>query len=301
MREVYLEWNGTRTKLDESKLILFTDTSLSIDPLTWLPISRLSWLAYPISNIIGGMESRNKIINSRGALGVLSPNGTDSAGQLPMTPKEKAEMQAEWRRHGLLKSQSDIIVTNTNVKWEAIGIKPSELMLLEYHAADVEELCNGLNYPKELLGEGTSTKYANKDEAKKLLYQDAIIPEAEALMQQLATGLKLHDFNIELSIDYGHIEALQSSLKEKADARLAMNQAYLVAWEAGLATLDEWAMAVGDEPKAVEPFMFNKPQYDKWLQDNGFAPQLPISTRPNTDLTNLENENSGKNNDGKTA
>jgi HK97 family phage portal protein len=293
MRRLWFVWGGVRMPLDEDKLILFKDTNTDVDQHTGLPKSRLIPLSRPISNIVAVEDAENNLVHKRGGIGFISNDaGKDSFGPTAMSAQDKLEAQQEFQRtNGLTSGRNIIAILTSAAKWNQMAFNTKELMLLEIDSASTGKLCDGLGYPFYLLSGGKGSTFANVGEAEKALYQNAIIPMALSLDEQLNEGLETPANNIEIRTDYSHIEALQQSEKEKADALKGMNQACLVEWEAGSLTLNEWRMRNGDDKIKGEQYDMRKPEYDKWLNDNGFAPQLPMSGNPASDLNKLENGN----------
>lgn len=137
-------------------------------------------------------------------------------------------------------------------------MSPKDLLLMEKHESAIRDICDVFNYPYELLSQAKGVTYANKNEAKKSLYQDAIIPESISLLEQLSNGLKLHEQGLQLKMDYSHIEALQETLKQTGEGRKAMNEALSIEYNVGLITLDDWREYTGLERLDRIPFNLYK-------------------------------------------
>lgn len=289
-RQVIFNWNGETTEVPESELILFKDPgSTLINQYTWLPESRIMSLQRPISTLIAAIESRNILVTRRGALGILS-NATGKADNayVPIRFEEKEQIQKDYRKFGTLANQWQLLITDANLSYQQMAMSVKDLMLFEEHERDIMDICDVFGYPYELLSNSKGTTYANKNEAGKKLYQDAIIPESKIISEQLEIGLKLSDVNIELELVYDNVEALQESMKDTGSGRLAMNNALAVQWENNLITLDDWREQVGDERLGIEPNMFYKFQFDKWMQNKGFAPQVILQI-PGTEQPQSQN------------
>jgi len=269
-RQLYFTWNGTRQPLDESKLIMFTDTNTEIDYETFLPISRLVSLQKPISNIIAGLDARNNLIVRRGALGFISSDGQDAMGsKLPMQPNNRKEIMDEFHKsYGLTGNRSMVAIVSAAVKWQQTAFSTKDLMLFEEHESSTIDISERFGYPSYLLGVKDGT-FSNTGEAEKSLYQNTIIPDSIAIDESLNEGLKTPENNIEIKNDYSHIEALQQSEEEKAQARKVMNEACKIEWEHGLITLNEWRQRLGDDTIDGEQYDMQKPEYEKYLIDGG--------------------------------
>jgi phage portal protein BeeE len=277
-RQVIFQWNGETTQIPESELILFKDPgSTLINQYTWLPESRIMSLQRPISTLIAAIESRNVLVTRRGALGLLSNDtGKGDVNYVPLNPDEKKELQRDYRQYGLTHNQWQLLITNANLKYQQMAMNVKELGLFEEHERDIMDICDVFNYPYELLANTKGQTYANKNEAGKKFYQDTIIPESKVITEQLEVGLKLSDVNIELELVYDDVEALQESMRDTGNGRLAMNNALAVQWENNLITLDDWREQIGDERLGTEPNMFYKYEFDQWMQTSGYAPQIEL-------------------------
>src|SRR5690625_3769513 len=120
---------------------------------TFLPDSRIKTLEMPINNIIGAYESRNMLINSRGALGILSNRTKDAYSSIPLSKPEKKELYDEFKRvHGLRKGQIGIIIAGADLHWQSMVMPTRELMLFEEIEDSNNRICDAYMFPPELLG-----------------------------------------------------------------------------------------------------------------------------------------------------
>ena len=81
----------------------------------------------------------------------------------------------------------------------------------EFQQRDKIALCDAYNYPILLLNEVEGSTYNNLSESKKLVYEDTIIPDWYKLEYTLNKNFVLHDKNLNLEIDYSHIEVLKEN------------------------------------------------------------------------------------------
>ena len=191
----------------------------------FLPESRIKPLSMEVNNIIGAYESRNVLINYRGALGILSNDAKDAMGTLPVKKEDKQALQDDFLRYGLSKSQWKFIITSASVKWQQIGVPTKDLMLFEEIEDDIMRICDIYGYQYELLSSTKGVTFANKNEAKKILYQDTIIPESISICEQQTKLFGLDLLGLKLKKDFSHIPALQEDDVKKSTARLLLNQA----------------------------------------------------------------------------
>jgi len=219
-----------------------------------LPDSRLRSQEMPVNNIIGAYESRNVLINYRGALGIFSKDGSTGTSQypaLPATKEEKDALQQDFKRYGLRRKQWQFIITSAALKWQQISVPTKDLMLFEEIEGDQMSLCDAYNFPYQLMASGKGVTFSNLNDAKKLLYQDATIPESRNIYSQFANYFELASYNLKLQKDYSKVPALQADAKEEAEARKTRDDAYKIEWDNDVCTLDEWRVANGDDPIPV--------------------------------------------------
>jgi hypothetical protein len=247
LEDVVLTFNQVKVTLAIKELIIIKDFTPSFSALIF-PGSKLQAMSMPINNIVGAYESSNTIIRFRGPQGILTSE--PSSGQfvnIPMAPDEKDQLQQDFRRYGLMKSQMQAIITTAAVKWQAIGSNMRDLMLHEEIRESTLAICNGLNFPPFLLGLADTT-YNNMTEAGKGLYQNSIIPDAEMIFEQWTSAFGLIDMNLRLDKDFARVPVLQNDKKTMAEARGALNNALVTEWENGLITLNEWRIKNDEDP-----------------------------------------------------
>jgi hypothetical protein len=98
-----------------------------------------------------------------------------------------------------------------------------------------------------MISSSKGTTFANLNDAKKLLYQDAIIPEAESSYEDWNEFFGLKKLGLRMEMDYSHVAALQEDKVQKAQARKTTDEAMKIEWDAGLITLNQWLEALGED------------------------------------------------------
>lgn len=252
---IYIKYNGQRILVPTEDMCIIRDISPALTGNMVFPESRLKSLQKPINNTIGAFESRNVLINYRGALGIFSKDTGGATGQgipaMPITPDEKADLQEDFKKYGLRNRQWQFIITSAALKWQQISVPTKDLMLFEEVSAATEAICDRYNYPYQLMAAAKGTTYANVAEGNKILYQGAILPEAKSIFSQLSVFFKLSDYNLILDMDYSGIAVLQKDKVQEATARLTRDEAYKIEWDNDACTLDEWRIANGEDPIPV--------------------------------------------------
>lgn len=248
IKKIVLSYKGQRTELEVENVFIMKDFTPSFDSLI-LPNSRICALEMPINNIIGAYESRNVLINYRGALGILSQEtGGGQYPVLPVTDDKKKELQKEFQRYGLKNSQWQFIITSAALKWQSMSIPTKDLMLFEEIEDDIMRICDQYGYPYQLMSSAKGTTFSNVKEAKQLLYQDSIIPEAENIYEQWNQFFQLDKYNLRMDKDFAHLPVLQEDEVQKMTARRTRDEAYQIEWENDLITRNQWRTANGEDP-----------------------------------------------------
>lgn len=233
---------GQSLQVEPDKILRIRDTSIPTteDFKTMMHgQSRLSPMTDPVSNVVAAYEARNVLITRKGALGILSNDGRDVGGTIPLKPKEKSELQSDFQTYGMSREQFQVIITNASLKWQAMTFKTKDLMLFEEVMDDTRAIADAYDFPMFLLGFKDGSTFTNVGEAKKTLYQDAIIPESFSFCLALTNFFNLPD-GLSLKASYDHLEIFQRSRKDIADAVRLLNQGMITAYQNKVITLQEW-------------------------------------------------------------
>ena len=247
VKTIVLNYKNTKTTLQAQDVYFFKDFTPSFNSLI-IPESRICSLEMPINNIIGAYESRNVLINYRGALGIISPDGQTSGTSLPLKEADKQDLQNQFLRYGLKNNQWKFILAAASVKWQQMGISTKELMLFEEIEDSIQRICDSYNYPYYLISSSKGSTFANLKDAKELLYQDGIIPEATSMYEQWNTFFELDKYNLKLEKDFSHVPALQQDGQKLAAKRKTMNDALQIEFYNNLITLNRWLEINGEDP-----------------------------------------------------
>lgn len=249
IKSIIINFKGERTTIPVKDVYIVKDITPSFKSAIF-PESRVCSLEMEINNIIGAYESRNVLINYRGALGAISPQAKDVAGPVPLKEEDKKELQSDFSRYGLKNSQWKFIISNAAIKWSQIGIPTKDLMLFEEIEDDIMRICDRYNFPYPLMASNRTNSLGgnNIGESKVLLYQDAIIPEAEDICEQWNKLFETSAYNIIIQKDFSHVQVLQADKVKEAQWRNTLNDAKKKEFDAGLITLNDWLIALGEEP-----------------------------------------------------
>jgi phage portal protein BeeE len=228
-------YKGQAINYEPDEIIHFNDNQVQFDSdKILLGDSKIRPLVQACENIKTAYEARGILI-ANSALGILSNETTDGAGTVELDPKEKEQLQEDYReKYGLQKHKWQFIITNAALRWQSMAVNTSNLRLFEEVDADFRAIANAHSFPPEILQ--TNSTYENKEKAISQLYNEAIIPEANEWLQGIANWMRLP---FKLKADYNHVAALQI---DKERASKAVNWAATGlgrAVEAGLITPED--------------------------------------------------------------
>jgi HK97 family phage portal protein len=108
----------------------------------------------------------------------------------------------------------DVIVSSKDLSWVNFGLSAADLSLIEQYNGTVKDLCNIYNIPVQLLNNTDSSTYNNMKEAKKAMYQNAVIPELIKIRDELNRWL-VPQFGANLYLDFDF--TMISEMQEEVD------------------------------------------------------------------------------------
>ena len=212
IKEYHFKYNNQTIKYQPNEIIHFNDNQVRFDQNRFLlGDSKLRPMIQACENIKSAYEARGILIKNA-ALGILSNEGTDQAGTVPLGTKDKEQLHEDYEKYGLTKNKWNLIITNASLKWQSMAVDKSKLKLFEEVDADFRTIADQFNFPPEILQ--SEVTFENKKEAKKQLYQDAIIPEADEWLQEFANFFGLD--NITLRSDWSHVPVLQDDIERRS-------------------------------------------------------------------------------------
>ncbi len=112
----------------------------------------------------------------------------------------------------------DVIITPKKLSWVNFGLNATDVSLIEQYNASVKDLCNIYNVPVQLLNNTDSASYNNMKEAKKALYQNAVIPELIKIKDELNRWLApMYGDKLCIEFDFTVIPELQEESDKVVD------------------------------------------------------------------------------------
>lgn len=212
-----------------------------------------------------------------------------------MKDDDKLDLQKDFLQYGLKRSQFQYIISTAAVKWSQMGTPTKDLMLFEEIEDNIMRICDGYNFPYPLMSSNRTNSLGGNNiyEAKKLLYQDATIPEAESLAEQWSKVWEFDKSDLMLIKDYSHVPALQDDEQKKSAARKTRNEAYQIEFFMNMVTLNQWRIANGEDP--VNDDIGERYYYELVAKGikfgSGSAPKMETSANQQQENQNQETPN----------
>lgn len=216
--------------LSNDEVLFFSDYLFNFDKDT----SDVKSIEESAKNLMAILESRGEIIKHRGALGMISPEmGTDSTGTMIAIGKGKPNLLSQIKKmYGLLRGQSQIMIPDYPVKWQKMSMSMAELRLSESQKDEINVCCDVLSVPRELFD--PSTTFNNKEDARKKLYQDVVIPFCESDIERLNSKMNMREQGMYFKADFSHLQIFQENEKDKEAALKAKTDRLISLFDKGL-------------------------------------------------------------------
>ena len=185
-------------------------------------------------------ESRGVILKHRGALGILANAGKDGTGSpLPLDAGERERLQAEYKKYGGLDGQYSLIISDSNLRWQQMGVNPDRLGLFEEIEKDFDRILDAFGIPPEMFASKQGATYENQAQAEKGLYLRTIIPEANERAAAM-TARFFPNGEARVIVDFGHLPIFQDDLNEHANALKIVVEALSKAYNDGAIELEQY-------------------------------------------------------------
>lgn len=217
----YKQEGGQYASLNSEQVLHLNDNRINmksaVDKDLILGESKLSFNKVCVNNMRGAYESRGVIIKRRGALGILSNDGTDVGGTIPLDEKEMEELQKRYSKYGGLNDQDQLIISPAKLKWQQMGVNPDKLGLFQEIEEDFNKLLDAYGTPSEVFVRSKGATYENQRQAEKGLYVRTIIPEANTWCSGLNRRY-MKSGKTKIVAKFDHLPIFQEDLKARADA-----------------------------------------------------------------------------------
>ena len=179
-----------------------------------LAVSPFETLVKPISNIQLALQTRNAILNDRGAMGILSSQASGEIG-LPMKQSEKEQIEKAYsNQYGVGENQRKVLVTQSNVNWTPMSYPTKDLMLFEETEDDLQQIIDTYGMARDIFSSTNGATFENQEIAIRGTYENTIIPEAKSFLRGLSQFLGLLDRGKMLVPSYEHLDIFEKETEE---------------------------------------------------------------------------------------
>lgn len=179
----------------------------------------------------------SKAFRNGGASGVVFPDDPDIDR---LTEEQRSQLEYYLRSMSGPDNYKSWLVSSAKLGFQAFGIPPVDLEILESGKHSQRDICNAYNYPSELLNDPDNKTNANKEQSRKQLYLDNVIPSLVRDFAEMNRSIvpRFKNKRYHLDFDVQSIDAIGQETSEKVD------------WleKAWWLTLDEKRMEMGYEP-----------------------------------------------------
>jgi len=175
-----------RFEVDE---IMWTKRTDPDNPIVGCSI--IEALKYPLSNTKAAYEYRNVIMTKKGAIGILSNESKDSMGAATIKKEDKEKLEKQYSRdYGIEEHQSQVILTEAQLKWQPMTYPTKDLLLFEEVEANMITIADAFGHNINIYTSKNAT-FENVKNSIIQTYQDAIFPAADLFTQGLTSFLEL--------------------------------------------------------------------------------------------------------------
>ena len=129
-----------------------------------------------------GMQALSSSYTNMGASGMAFPDDKDVEA---LTPEQREQLQREIQNASGPKNVKSVLVTSVKMGWQAFGLSPVDLEILNSLNLTQRKICNLYGVSSELLNDPQNKTHANKKEARRGLYMDAVIPQMERMYAEI--------------------------------------------------------------------------------------------------------------------
>lgn len=190
-----------------------------------------------ISNIQMAMNTRNVLLQDRGAMGILSSAGGDDAGGLPLDPEERKLIEEDYhRRYGLREDQGKILITNAALKWQAMSYPTKDLMLFEEVEDDFCHIITMLGLLRDIFPNSAVSRSSTPiggdgkgkiEEAEKICYNTTLQGEIDIFCEGINEDkdFRHEEQAVVLVANYNHLPTMQEDQVDSENVKNVKSQA----------------------------------------------------------------------------
>lgn len=240
VRDYTVTIGSLQMTVDREHMFVVTDSTYDMALFGNAGISRMVALQEQINAFVSSYDATHELMVNRGMLAIISL--TSGSGDivkdvtLPQTASEKRNVEEAMRHYGTKHGQMKYALTNMNASVVPVSSTITDLGLTDVQQNCKKDIADIYQVPSVLLDVEGST-YANAKEAKTILYNDAVIPEANNIFDTLN---RIYGFyGVRVMPYYDHLELFQEAKRAQAAGLTNLVTALFNAVASGLLTLQE--------------------------------------------------------------
>lgn len=135
--------------------------------------------------------------------GIVSYNNT-------LNEKDRTLLKEQFKElYRSVSSGGTVILTNSSISWQPIGMEPEKLHLLEHLKQATQEIANCFGIPSILLNVNDNITYSNYKEARNQFWDDTLSPLVVNIVESLSLFLKE---NISINLNRQNNSQLQERI-----------------------------------------------------------------------------------------
>ena len=192
------------------------------------------------------IDTGRAYIENQGVRGILYNKETEESFSEEQMDQFRRNFK---RKNGGVTNANDVGISNLELGWVDMMHSAADIALLEQYGATQQDLCNAYSFPSLLLKEDAT--YENRNEAKKQLWNDVVIPMLSELRDGLNCWLSPQfGENLYIDFDLTGVHAVQEdklmrfkAIKEAA-GMITVNEARTMA---GLPAIDKLGDVSGED------------------------------------------------------
>lgn len=206
--------------LQPNEVYVFYDIVLSRDTYTMYGGSRLESLSEPISTYVVMWEVLTEMMGDRGALNIISLGVNDPKMMALSAFEDEKNSFSSWfkKKFGTRRGQNKNMVTSLDAKVSPISAKLSDMQIEQTMKDCKKTICNGFDYPAELLGVD-SARFKVLPEAIKIAYTQGAVTSFERVLSQWMAMRGVRNSGFKICADYSHLEFYQDAKLQEAIAK----------------------------------------------------------------------------------
>lgn len=139
----------------------------------------------------------------------------------PLTEEQQENLEEKYKeKYGSAENFRKPMLSSVPLDVKMLGMSPADLKILEVNKQGMRTLANVMGgIPTVLLNDLENATYSNYKEARKVLYENVIMPNNKSLQEGLTSWLlPPYEEGLYFKYDYSNIEALQEGFGEKTAA-----------------------------------------------------------------------------------